>query len=110
MYWKLTPAAVAISTNLPGVAETAVSRGLVCCKAAGRSIDSPSKVRITRPRPQNVNIPLLKIILRGIPLSSDSSRKTEAVILSRNLGAFEDWLGGLDSNQDSQIQSLESYQ
>jgi hypothetical protein len=22
----------------------------------------------------------------------------------------EDWLGGLDSNQDSQIQSLESYQ
>jgi hypothetical protein len=24
--------------------------------------------------------------------------------------SFEDWLGGLDSNQDSQIQSLESYQ
>ena len=23
---------------------------------------------------------------------------------------LEDWLGGLDSNQDSQIQSLESYQ
>ena len=25
-------------------------------------------------------------------------------------GKEKDWLGGLDSNQDSQIQSLESYQ
>jgi hypothetical protein len=26
------------------------------------------------------------------------------------MDSAEDWLGGLDSNQDSQIQSLESYQ
>ena len=30
-------------------------------------------------------------------------------LLGREKSA-EDWLGGLDSNQDSQIQSLESYQ
>ena len=31
-------------------------------------------------------------------------------VLLVNLQRFEVWLGGLDSNQDSQIQSLESYQ
>ena len=86
MYWKLTPTAEAISTNLPGVAESAVSRGLACRRAAGRSIDSPSKDRITRPRPPNVNIPWLKVILSGIPLSSDSSRK------ARLLFYRETWL------------------
>ena len=34
------------------------------------------------------------------------------MLLSKHhvLEALEIWLGGLDSNQDSQIQSLESYQ
>ena len=34
----------------------------------------------------------------------------EILGFSRKLQSFEIWLGDLDSNQDSQIQSLESYQ
>ena len=40
-------------------------------------------------------------------MAKTSSR---AVALTRKLLVLMSWLGGLDSNQDSQIQSLESYQ
>jgi hypothetical protein len=36
--------------------------------------------------------------------------RCEVTQFAGKVAEFEDWLGGLDSNQDSQIQSLESYQ
>jgi hypothetical protein len=38
------------------------------------------------------------------------SRGSAAVLSASDLGYTNFWLGDLDSNQDSQIQSLESYQ
>jgi integrase len=41
---------------------------------------------------------------------SETNDSNDAQQLSSSLSRRRDWLGGLDSNQDSQIQSLESYQ
>jgi len=41
---------------------------------------------------------------------SEANESNDAKQLSSSLSSRKDWLGGLDSNQDSQIQSLESYQ
>ena len=41
---------------------------------------------------------------------SEAKESNDAKPLSSSSSRRRDWLGGLDSNQDSQIQSLESYQ
>ena len=46
---------------------------------------------------------------RRIPLTTGGFQSS-LVAAKSFTGKEKDWLGGLDSNQDSQIQSLESYQ
>ena len=62
-----------------------------------------------RPRNSVAISPLCLGIVRGI----NAVQKGQAE-MGKKANSFsckeKDWLGGLDSNQDSQIQSLESYQ
>ena len=46
------------------------------------------------------------LVIEPIPKGETGSKENAKSFTSKE----KDWLGGLDSNQDSQIQSLESYQ